>query len=133
MKLTVEVFQQIYSISTLPMDDFDRAVKMIEILTGKSEQQILKLPVKKFDRLAKQVATGFELIASKLQAEKPKNIIRVGRRWYKIHFDPANEPMNAGRYVEVATFGNEPIMNLHKIMASIVNALKWSWRKMQVH
>lgn len=131
MKLTIDTFQQLYAISTLPMDEFDRSVKMIGIMTGKSEAEILDFSVAKFERFAKDVANSFEIITRKLQLQQPKNLIKTNGKYYRIHFNPAKEPLNAGRYVEITTFGSEPIANLHKIMASIVNPLKWSWQKMR--
>src|SRR5690606_29522185 len=38
--------------------------------------------------------------------------------------------INAGKYVEVITFGKEVIPNLHRIMASIVTPVKWRLGKL---
>jgi len=45
--------------------------------------------------------------------------------WYWINYDIAK--LDAGRYVETATFGVDLLDNLHKLMATMVVPMKWTW------
>lgn len=51
MKLTIDKFQQLHSISTLEMNDFDKSIKLVQVLLDKTEQEVEKIPIKKFERI----------------------------------------------------------------------------------
>jgi hypothetical protein len=73
----------------------------------------------------------FKIFEKDLLKGKPKKIVRVGKRFYKINYDVTK--CKSSTYVEVSTFSTDIIQNLHKIMASIVTPVKFKWGKWVEH
>ena len=73
MKLTIDKFQQLHSISTLEMNDFDKSIKLVQVLLDKTEKEVEKIPIKKFERICKKLEQAFNLIWMKrLKASQKK-------------------------------------------------------------
>lgn len=131
MKLTIKKFQELQSITNLELSEFDKAQKLVECLTNKTTEQVEAMPLHKFDKLCKGLKQLFDINIEKLQDSKPKDLIVANGNPYHLNFNIMQPPFNAGRYVEVATFGNDAIGNLHNILASMATPLTWSWLKMR--
>lgn len=131
MKLTIKKFQELHSITTMEMDEFDKSVKLVECLTDKTPAQVEAMPLKEFEKLCNDLNKLFDIKVEQLQNSKPKAMILANGKPYHLNFNIMQPPFNAGRYVEVATFATDTIGNLHNILASMVTPLKWSWRKMR--
>lgn len=126
MKLTIKQFQQINNINKFEIDDLDKSIMFVQVLTGKSEFEVNQMKVKKFNKLCADVLKAFESMMVDLKKDKPKNLIKANGTWYWINYDIAK--LDAGRYVETATFGVDLLDNLHKLMATMVVPMKWSWK-----
>ena len=86
MKLTIDKFQQLHSISTLEMNDFDKSIKLVQVLLDKTEQEVEKIPIKKFERICKKLEQAFNLNMDEAIKSKPKEIIKANGRRYKAKF-----------------------------------------------
>lgn len=130
MKLTIDKFQQLQSISTLETDDIQRASKLVQVLLDKSEQYVESLPPRKFANLCDKLKDEFDLKIDQATMSMPKSIIEANGKAYHLNFD-VKPPFNTGRYIEVLTFSkDDPIMNMHNILASICTPMAWSWKKL---
>jgi hypothetical protein len=126
MKLTIKQFQQINHINKLEIDDLDKSIMFVQVLTGKSEFEVNQMKVKKFNKLCSDVLKAFESMMVDLKKDKPTNLIKANGTWYWINYDVSK--LDAGRYVETATFGVDLLDNLHKLMATMVVPMKWTWK-----
>lgn len=124
MKLTIKQFQQINAINKTTIDDLDKSIMFVMVLTGKSEFEVNRMKVKKFNNLCAEVLKAFESMMVDLNKGKPENLIKANGKWYWINYDIAK--LDAGRYVETATFGVDLLDNLHKLMATMVVPMKWT-------
>jgi hypothetical protein len=98
-------------------------------LLDKSEAEIDAMPVQKFAKLCEKLKTAFDISIDAATMSTPKKIIQANGKVYHLNFD-IKPPFNTGRYIEVLTFSKEdPIMNMHNILASICTPMRWSWRK----
>jgi hypothetical protein len=111
--------------------DFDKSIKMVGIVTGKTPEQVERMSMIKFNFLCGMVHRQFKIFEKDLLKGKPKKIVRVGKRFYKINYDVTK--CKSSTYVEVSTFSTDIIQNLHKIMASIVTPVKFKWGKWVEH
>ena len=132
MRITIRKFQELYKASSLEMEELDKAILLVMILTGKSEFEVQQLPVRKFNSLCKGIEKAFDKFNEKVQNDKPKNIIRTNGNWYYLNYSIKNTEMNAGRYVEIAQFSEDIIGNLHKILASMANPMKLTWKGLKI-
>jgi hypothetical protein len=120
MRVTVGQFQQLYAISLMNADEIDKSILFVQTLTGLNEDEVLALPATKFNKICRKVKNVFDF-----DAGKPRKVIRAGGRRYIINYELSKV---TGRYVEVTSFSQDVIPNLHRIMASITQRCKWSWR-----
>jgi hypothetical protein len=129
MKLTIDKFQKLQSIATLETDEFLKATRLVQVLLDKSEAEIDAMPIKKFAVLCEKLKNAFDIKVNEATMAKPRHIIYANNKVYHLNFD-IKPPFNTGRYIEVLTFSkDDPIMNMHNILASICTPMKWSWRK----
>lgn len=128
MKITIQKFQQLYNISLIEVDEVEKSAMLVECMTGKSAFEVNRMPIKKFNKLCKDINNAFDTYTTKTDKGKPKNVVRANGRWYWVNYDITRKPYIAGKYVEVATFSQDIIGNLHKLMATMVTPLKWSFK-----
>ena len=129
MKLTIDKFQKLHSIATMEMDEIDKASNLVQILLGKSVDYVESMPLKKFGKICEDLKVTFDLKVEDEMNRPPRQMIACGTKVYHLNFDIKN-PFNTGRYIEVLTFSkDDPIMNMHNILASICTPMRWSWRK----
>ena len=129
--MTIKQFQELYYVATSDDMDFDKSIKMVGIVTGKTPEQVERMSMIKFNFLCGMVHRQFKIFEKDLMKGKPKKIFRVGKRFYKINYDVTK--CKSSTYVEVSTFSTDIIQNLHKIMASIVTPVKFKWGKWVEH
>jgi hypothetical protein len=130
MKLTIDKFQKLQSIATIETDELLRASKLVQVLLDKTEDYVESLPPKKFGKLCEKLKDEFDLKIDQATMSMPRPIIQANGKAYHLNFD-VKPPFNTGRYIEVLTFSkDDPIMNMHNILASICTPLQWSWRKL---
>ena len=129
MKLTIDKFQKLHSIATMEMDELDKASNLVQILLDKPAEYVERLPLKKFAKLCDGLKDAFDLKVESESKKMPRQMIACGSKVYHLNFDIKN-PFNTGRYIEVLTFSkDDPIMNMHNILASICTPMRWSWLK----
>ena len=128
MRINVDTFQKLYSVSLMQTDEVEKSAQYVQILTGKSEDQVNKMKVRKFNRLCSKISKAFDQVGSKLQKGQPRNYVWANGRLYKLVYDI----QTAGKYVETATFGTDMIGNLHLIMATIAQPVKLTWRGFKI-
>lgn len=131
MKVSIKKFQELYSIAQSDTDELTKSSLLIQNLTGKTEAELDKMNIVKYGRLCKRVNDLFERYAKDLDGKKPKQYVKVNGQWYFLNYDL--EKQNAGKYVEVATFGSDLIGNLHKIMATMATPMVWTWKGLKLY
>lgn len=130
MKLTIDKFQKLQSIATLETDELLKATRLVQVLLDKDEAEINAMPIKKFSVLCEKLQKAFDVKVNEASMSKPRQIIYANKKVYHLNFD-IKPPFNTGRYIEVLTFSkDDPIINMHNILASICTPMKWSWRKL---
>jgi len=129
MKLTIDKFQRLQAIATLDTEEIEKASRLVQVLLDKSEAEVESMPISKFAKLCDKLKKAFDLTIDAATMSKPKSIIVANGNVYNLNFD-IKPPFNTGRYIEVLTFSkDDPIMNMHNILASICTPMRWSWRK----
>lgn len=131
MKVSIRKFQELYSIAQMDADELTKSSLLIQNLTSKSEQELDKMPIKKYGKLCKRVNDLFERYAKDLDGKKPKQYVKVKGQWYFLNYELQNQ--NAGKYVEVATYSSDMIGNLHKIMATMATPMFWSFKGLKLY
>ncbi len=132
MKLTIRKFQELYAISLMEIDDLDKSILLVQCLTNKTDDEINKMHIDKFNKVCADINKSFEVITNKMDLGKPTQYVKVKGTWYFLNYEITKKPMNAGRYVETATFSSDIINNLHKIMATMANPMKWTWKGLKL-
>jgi len=126
MKVTISKFQELYKISLMDINEAEKSALLVQEFTGLNESQVNKMPLKKFNTLCAKINKKFEAYGVELDNKKPSKYVAVKGRLYLLEYDLAKPPMNAGRYVELATYSEDVIGNLHKIMATMCTPLKFT-------
>jgi hypothetical protein len=115
----------------MEMDELDKASNLVQILLDKPAEYVERLPLKKFAKLCDGLKDAFDLKVESESNKMPRQMIACGSKVYHLNFDIKN-PFNTGRYIEVLTFSkDDPIMNMHNILASICTPMHWSWLKLR--
>lgn len=128
MKLKVKKFQEIYEISKLEIDDIDKSILLVACITNQSKEQVENMKLSKFNTLSNLINNSINISTLINDDLKPKKYIFHKRKIYRLNYDLAKTPMNTGRYVEIATYSDDLIANIHKIMATMVTPMKLTWK-----
>jgi transcriptional regulator of met regulon len=122
--VTVWQWQQINNLLTKKEDltELDIAVKSLAILTDRTESQIDSLTIKELNEELKEIT----FISTTEPQPKPVDFIKIGKRKYRCIYDIRQMPYS--RYLETKFFGDDVVNNLHRIGASMVRPMKWTWR-----
>lgn len=123
--MTILQFQELYYIAQSKDVDIDKSIKMVGVVTGKTPEQVEKMPMAKFNKICANVTKSFNLLSKNLIKTTPKSIVFVKGRFYRLHYRIDRKPIDAGKYVEAITFGKDVVENLHKIMATISTPITW--------
>lgn len=110
-----------YHVSQMELTELEKSIRLVMTLTGKSEDEIDRMSVAKFNRLCSKVDRSFKKMQAISDMRNPVSFVWVKGRLYHISYDIRE----AGTYVEAATFSGDFIGNLHKIMASAATPLNW--------
>lgn len=129
--MTIKQFQEVYYILKSENEDFDKSIKMVGCITGKTPEQVEAMPMTTFNKLCVNIKKQFEIFDQNLLKGKPKKAVFIKGKIYRLHYEVSKLPINAGKYVEALTFGKDVVTNLHKLMATIAEPIKWSWSKLK--
>lgn len=123
--ITVSQFQDIHRLSLdTDLDDMDKVTRSIAILFNKTENEVDNMAMYEFSNLAKQC----NFLFTDTIPGKPEKYISIGSKKYGIQYDP--KKLTHRQYVEVIHFSEKPIENMHLIMASLVQPVRFGlWRK----
>jgi hypothetical protein len=124
----VQKFQELYSISNIDANEAEKSSLLVQCFTGKSESEIDKLPIGKYNELCQRINNEFKKFTGEMNKDKPKNHVWIKGKLYSISYDIAKPPMNAGKYVEIATYSDDVVGNLHKIMATMLTPVKLTYK-----
>jgi hypothetical protein len=124
MKISIEKFQELYNISQIEGTEGEKSTLLVQCLTGKSEEDVNKMNDEKKKKLVNDINKAFQEFNAKSEQGKPKSIIRMNGSWYRLNYDLAKPPMNAGKYVELATFSQDIIANMHLILATMCTPVR---------
>lgn len=117
--LTVGQYQELFAIHTSEMDDLDKVIQSVCVLTGKSESEVEEMSLSDFNKTSSTLATIF----SKQPDSKPKRFLQINSKEFGVTYEPRY--LSAGQYIEIQTWIKEGyIQNIHKIMASLVYPVK---------
>jgi len=131
MQISVKKFQELYTISNIETNEAEKSSLLVQCLTGKNQDEVDKMPIGKYNELCQKITSVFARYTGEMNLTKPKNWIWVKNRLYRINYDIAKPPMNAGKYVEIATFSEDIIGNMHKIMATMVTPMRLTYKGLQ--
>ena len=111
-QITVRQYQDMLPIiENESFTDLDKLVKVICVLTGKSEDEVDSWPLEKVNEYKHFFEFDFKKEARKR--------IKVNGRYYRLNWQI--EKLPAARYIEAKTFtGDGMFKNLHRLMASCV-------------
>ena len=125
--ISVAQLQDIHRLSlNTDLDDMDKVTRSIAILFGKTENEVDNLSMHEFSSLARSC----NFLFNDTIPGKPEKYIRIGSKKYGIQYDP--KKLRHRQYVEIIHFSEKPIENMHFIMASLVQPVKWGiWRANQ--
>jgi hypothetical protein len=124
MKISIEKFQELYNISQIEGTEGEKSTLLVQCLTGKTEEEVNKMNDDKKKKLVNDINNAFQEFNAKSDKAKPKSIIRMKGSWYRLNYDLAKPPMNAGKYVELATFSQDIIANMHLILATMCTPVR---------
>ena len=128
MKINVQKFQELYSISNIDTNEAEKSSLLVQCFTGKNQDEIDKLPLAKYNELCQKINNEFKKFTGDMNKDKPSNWVWIKGRLYFISYNIAKAPMNAGKYVEIATYSEDVVGNLHKIMATMLTPVKMTFK-----
>lgn len=129
--MTIKQVQELYYIAESTDISIDKSIKMVGVVTGLTPEKVEDMKMDKFNKVCRLIKKQFDVFSTKLERGKPLNYIHVNGRTYRLVYDITNPKMNAGKYVEAATFSSDVINNLHKIMATMAIPVKRKWFKFE--
>jgi hypothetical protein len=106
--------------------DLDLAVKALCILKNYSEEEVDSFSLERLRVELKSI----DFFTNSQPEPKPVDVIKVNGRRYRCIYDIRNLP--TARYLETKYFANDVVFNLHRIGASMVSPIKFTWRGFKV-
>jgi hypothetical protein len=125
MKLTVKQFQELYYISERWENDIDKSIKLVGVITGKTPEEVEAMKVGPFNRICAKIQKQFSLLERDWMRSKPRKLVRIGKRFYRLHYDITRFPNNAGKYIDAMSFSKDLVPNIHIIMATMAEPVNW--------
>ena len=118
MKLTVGQYQQLYAIAKSDEDELDKSLQSVEIITGKSAED---MPLNEFNKLSREIVSS---INSQRLNTSPVSFLKSGNKLYQVNYKIGT--LRAGQNVELQAWLKEKdwIRNMDKILASVVVPIK---------
>jgi hypothetical protein len=122
--LTVGQFLDLHRLAiTADVDDITKAQRAVCILYGLSERQVDDMLISEFNQKSSEAVR----FLTKDIPGKAVRRMRVGKNVYSIQYNP--KKLTHRQYVEIISFGEKPIENMHYIMASLVEKVKWGTKR----
>lgn len=110
--IKLKQFVEIGKVPSLNFSEEDAQFKVLEILTGVSDEVFLKLPLPELKQILKK--TSF--IYTSPEPKGIRNVIKIKGQRYRVRYK-ANE-LTGGEYIDVQHYLSEGVnVNLHKILA----------------
>lgn len=123
--ITLQQFQDIHKLTLdTGLDELERSSRAICILYNLTEQQVDDMLLPKFNELSKEVSQFLDV---KEIPGKPVKSFMVGANKYAINYNPTT--LKHRQYVEIVTFSQNTIENMHNIMASLVNPVRFGFKR----
>lgn len=121
--ITVQQFQEVHRLSlSAGIDDMDKVTNTIGILYNKSEKEIGDMSVSEINHLARECSF---LLTNNIPGKAVKSI-RIGTKKFAIPYKPS--ALKYRQYVELISFSDNLIENLHNIMASIIQPVRYGFK-----
>lgn len=106
--------------------DLDLAIRALCILKNYTESEVDSFSIERLKRELKDI----EFVSTTQPEAKPVDVIKVNGRKYRCIYDIRNLP--TARYLETKYFGNDIVFNLHRIGASMVSPMKFTWKGFKI-
>lgn len=119
--MKVKQFQELYFISKGEDIDFDKSIKMVGVLTGKTPDKVEAMKMKAFNSECAKIVKAFKVFDKQLIKGKLSKYLFVNGRIYKLNYDL----QKASKYVEGITFAKDIINDIHKLLATIAEPINW--------
>ena len=114
----LNLFQYQQLVNALKVEDeIDKTVKIVSIVTGLTENEVLSLSIADFNKEKAKL----NFLSEEIEG-KPVKFIDVNGKRYKCIYDVRNIP--AARYVESKVYGADLVNNIHKLAATMVVPMK---------
>lgn len=118
--LTVGQFLDLYRLSiNTDLDEMGKLERAVAIIYDKTEREVEEMKMGEFTSIGSHAA---QFLTTEIPG-KPVKVIHCNGRKYRITYDPTK--LRQRQYVEVIHFGKQPIENMHLIMASLVEPVRW--------
>lgn len=118
--ISVEQFLSIYRLSMSPeLDDVIRLERAVCILFDKTEKEVDEMRMADFTRLSGEAA----FVLTEAVPGKARRVIKANGHRYRVTYSPSK--LRHRQYVEVLTFGDEPVEKMNLVLASIVEPITW--------
>lgn len=122
--ITLQQFQAIHALSKqTDLEDLDKVTQVICILYDKTEAQVDDMTLQEYNKLAAECKP---YLTDKIPG-KPVKSFRIGTRKYAINYKPTT--LKHRQYVEILSFSEKPVENMHNIMASLVQPVRWGFKR----
>jgi hypothetical protein len=123
--MNVKQFQELYFIFKSEDFDFDKSVKMVGVLTNKTEDEVEAMPMKQFNKQCAKIVKAFDVLSKKINEGKFQKFLFANGRIYRLNYD-LNK---ASKYVEGMAFSKDVITEMHRLLATIAEPIKWNGKK----
>jgi hypothetical protein len=111
-EIKLKQFVEIGKVPELGFDELDAQLKILEILTGVSDEYFLSIPAPELKKIISKTSFVFK----PFEGKGIVNVIKVNGQRYKIRYE-TNE-LTGGEYIDVQNYLKEGVnKNLHKILA----------------
>lgn len=112
----------IVEVSAVDMDELDKSVKILAILSGEKEDFFLELPL----ALVKDYIRKIQFIYTKPEGGVLRHTKRIGTKKFKINYRLSD--ITGGEYIDLTGFVKDPIkvtQNLPSILAIFFKPINW--------
>lgn len=128
MKISIEKYQQLYDIANMEFSETDKASLLIQSFMDMNEEEVKALPTWRYKKICNEINDVFSKFTIDMDVKKPRKYVRIGWKIYRFNYDLAKAPMNTGRYIETATFVLDITKNIHKILATMAQEMRMTWK-----
>lgn len=126
--MTVLQYQQLYKIEKSDLDETEKDMQVVSVMTGLPESEVENMQLSEFKKVRTE---AYNKMAGLKLSNKPVSFLKANGRLYQLNYKIAT--ITAGQNTEIQWWLKEPdwILNMDKILASIaVECNKLSWVKL---